>query len=106
AFLRQGQPCPWSSHRRQRRALHVSKSQGARQGPPHKLRAAERQIPARSIPHSCEEARSGGKPTPVAPSSLRRKAHSDRAKPTLVVLSGGKPTPVAPPTLHLCKSYP
>jgi len=42
AFLRQGQPCPWSSHRRQRRALHVGESQGARQGPPHKLRAAER----------------------------------------------------------------
>ena len=41
-FLRQGQPCPWSSHRRQRRALHVGKSQGARQGPLHKLRAAER----------------------------------------------------------------
>ena len=36
------------------------------------------QIPARSIPYSCEEARSGGKPTPVAPSP-----------------SGGKPTPVA-----------
>ena len=26
----------------ERRALHVGKSQGARQGPPHKLRAAER----------------------------------------------------------------
>ena len=32
AFLRQGQPCLWSSHRRQRRALYVVKSQGARQG--------------------------------------------------------------------------
>ena len=52
------------------------------------------------------QARSGGKPTPVAPSPLRRKAHSGRTKPTLVALSGGKPTPVAPPTLHLCKSYP
>ena len=39
------------------------------------------QIPARSIPHSCEEARSGGKPTPVAPSLLRRKADSGRTKP-------------------------
>jgi hypothetical protein len=103
AFLRQGQPCPWSSHRRQRRALHVGKSQGARQGPPHKLRAAERQIPARSIPHSCEEARSGGKPTPVAPSPLRRKADSGRTKPAPAesrlrshqARSGGKPTPVA-----------
>ena len=52
------------------------------------------------------QARSGRKPTPVAPSPLRRKAHSGRTKPTLVALSGGKPTPVAPPTLHLCKSYP
>ena len=52
-----------------------------------------------------EEARSGGKPTPVAPSPLRRKAHSGRTKPTLVALSDVKPTPVAPPTLHLCKSY-
>ena len=40
AFLRQGQPCPWSSHRRRRRALLVGKSQGACQGPPHKLAAA------------------------------------------------------------------
>ena len=64
------------------------------------------QIPAHSIPHSCEEARSGGKPTPVAPSPLRRKAHSGRTKPTLVALFDVKPTPVAPPTLHLCKSYP
>ena len=37
-----GATVPWSSHRRQRCALHVSESQGARQGPPHKLRAAER----------------------------------------------------------------
>ena len=78
AFLRQGQPCSWSSHRRQRHGLHVGESQGARQGPPHKLRAAERQIPARSIPHSCEEARSGGKPTPVVPSPLRQKASSEK----------------------------
>ena len=42
AFLRQGQPCLWSSHRRRRRALLVGTSQGARQGPPHKLLAAER----------------------------------------------------------------
>ena len=41
AFLRQGQPCPWSSHRRQRRVLHVGESQGACQGLPHKLRAME-----------------------------------------------------------------
>ena len=34
-----------------------------------------------SIPHSCEEARSGGKPTSVAPSPLRRKADSGRTKP-------------------------
>ena len=105
AFLHQGQPCLWSSHRRQRRAPHVGKSQGARQRPPHKLRAAEQQIPARSIPHSCEksplrqkadsgrtkpapaesrlrshQARSGGKPTPVAPSPLQRKADSGRTK--------------------------
>ena len=53
-----------------------------------------------------EEARSGGKPTPVASSPLRRKAHSGRTKPTLVALSDVKPTPVAPPTLHLCKFYP
>ena len=37
-----GQPCLWSSHRRRRRVLHVGKSQDARQGPPHKLRVAER----------------------------------------------------------------
>ena len=42
------------------------------------------------------QARSGGKPTPVAPSPLRRKAHSGRTKPTLVALSDVKPTPVAP----------
>ena len=64
------------------------------------------QILARSIPHSCEEARSGRKPTLVAPSPLRRKARSGHTKPTLVALSDDKPIPVAPPTLHLCKSYP
>ena len=42
AFLLQGQPCLWSSHRRRQRALLVGRSQGARQGPPHKLRAVER----------------------------------------------------------------
>ena len=41
------------------------------------------QIPARSIPHSCEEAHSGGKPTSVAPSTLRRKADSGCTKPAL-----------------------
>ena len=61
--------------------------------------------PAKSRLRS-QQAHSGGKPTPVVPSSLRRKAHSGRTKPTLVALSDVKPTPVAVPTLHLCKSYP
>ena len=52
------------------------------------------------------QARSGGKPTLVAPSPLWQKDHSCRTKPTLVALSDDKPTPVAPPTLYLCKSYP
>ena len=108
AFLLQGQPCPWSSHRRRRRALHVGKSQGARQGPPYKLRAAERQIPARSIPHSCEETRSGVdrsprslKSTPEARSSGDRSPRSPKPAPAESRLrshqarSGGKPTPVA-----------
>ena len=42
AFLLQGQLCLWSSHRRRRRVLLAGKSQGAHQGPPHRLRAAER----------------------------------------------------------------
>ena len=33
-----------------------------------------------------------------APAGSRLRSHQAR--------SGGKPTPVAPPTLHLCKSYP
>ena len=36
------------------------------------------------------QARSGGKPTPVAPSSLRQQSDSGRTKPTLVARSGRK----------------
>ena len=119
-FLHQGQLCPWSSHCRQRRALHVGKRQRARQVPltscerrsdksqlaaylTHERKPAPAEIRLRS--HQARSggkttpvapSRFGGKPTPVAPSPLRRKAHSGRTKPTLVALSNGKPTPVAP----------
>ena len=36
------------------------------------------------------QARFGGKPTPVAPSSLRQQSDSGRTKPTLVARSGRK----------------
>ena len=57
------------------------------------------------------KARSGGKPTPVAPSPLRRKADSGHTKPAPAEIrlrshqtrSGGKPTPV---TLSRLRSHP
>ena len=69
---------------------HVRKSSPAKS----RLRSHQA-APAESRLRS-HQACSGGKLTPVAPSPLRRKAHSGRTKPTLVALSGGKPTPVAP----------